>query len=285
MITGFDQQLELRQDNDFLHFTDRYYSTGTYIGIRKLLPKDKDSTEKKHYSIYIFQDIYTPTDLEETNVEKLDRPYAGFLALSNEMTIANTRRILDFKFQIGVTGPISGAEFVQSAFHSTVAEDSRISSWEGQLKNSMHANLYFNYTREWQWQPNPFSVHFAITPSLAAGTRDIYAQNDVAFYFGKRSALQNTVAYKQLGHLERELFFAVRLGYRYLFHDAIFEGNIIGDSSPFLVTPYDQIFFYNFEVFFRRGRHDVKFTYNFETPRTRDVDVHLYVSLTYGWSF
>lgn len=285
VITGYHQQIELRQDNDFLHYTDRYYSTGSFIGYRKLIETPQDSTLKRHYSIYLSQEIYTPADLEETNFLRFERPYAGFLGISNEMLLAKPTHLSEFKIAVGVTGPISGAEWVQSAFHSTVAEDSRISTWEAQIKNNFHFNLYYQYIKEWQWLPNPFSVHFAINPSIAAGTRDVYGQQDVVFYLGRRSALQNTVAYKQLGVLERELFFAVRLGYRYLLHDALIEGGLVGDDSIFLLTPYRHIFFYNVETFFRRGRHDVKFTCNYETPRTNRTRPHLYVSLSYGYSF
>ena len=31
------EQFELRQDNDFLHFTDRYYLTGSFLGLHRWL--------------------------------------------------------------------------------------------------------------------------------------------------------------------------------------------------------------------------------------------------------
>ncbi len=56
---------------------------------------------------------------------------------------------------LGVTGPISGAEFVQEAFHSTAAEDSRIATWNKQIKNNVHGNIYVNYIKEWKLFPKP----------------------------------------------------------------------------------------------------------------------------------
>jgi len=278
----YNQQFELREDNDFLHFTDRYYSTGTFLGLRKLLTRKNDSAPKRHYGFYLFQEIYTPSDINGTNTRFFDRPYAGFLGFSNEVSIATPRNFWEFRFIMGITGPWSGAEKIQSLFHTTVAEDSRIATWEEQLATSFHNNLYVSYVHEWQWQPNPFSVHFALNPSMAFGSRDIYVQNDVVFYFGKRNPLMSSTAYKQLGSLDREFFFAIRLGYRYLFHDSIIEGNILGDNSVFVVEPYHQLFLYNFEVFYRKGRNDFKLTYNFETPRVPKAFPHLYVSLTYA---
>ena len=281
----FDQQFELREDNDFLHFTDRYYSTGTWLGLRKMTQKGTDSTQSKHYSFYLLQEIFTPADLLEENIQRFERPYAGFLGLSNEFAIASTRRLLDFKLLMGFAGPWSGAEKVQSAFHSSAAEDSRIATWEDQIANSFHLNAYFNYVREWKCYDNPFSVHFALSPTLAFGTRDAYVQNDLVFYFGNRKPMNQSIAYKQMGSLDHELFFAVRIGYRYLFHDGMIEGNWLGDRSAFTVDPYNQLLLYNFEMYYRWGRNDFKLTYNFETPRTPKADPHLYVSLSYSRSY
>jgi len=284
-VQWHDQQFEFREDNDFLHFTDRYYSTGTYLGLRKMLQEGTDSTESRHYSFFLYQEIFTPSDLTEANFKWFERPYAGFLGISNEYQMATTRRLLDFKFMMGVAGPWSGAEKVQSVFHSTAAEDSRIATWEEQLENSFHINAYFNYVREWKFLPNPFSVHMALSPSAAIGSRDAYLQNDMVFYFGNRQAMNQSIAYKQLGSLERELFFAVRLGYRYLFHDGMIEGNWFGDDSVFTLEPYAQVYFYNVELYYRKNRNDLKFTYNFESPRTSRAKPHLYVSLTYCRSY
>lgn len=280
----YDRQFELRQDNDFLHFTDRYYSTGSFIGFRKML----DSTgraDKRHFSLHLVQEIFTPADLDETDTRRLHRPYAGFLGLINGLTYSNSKRIWDFKLTIGVTGPISLAEFVQEAFHSTVAEGSRVALWNDQIRNNVHANLYVNWTREWNLLPNPFSVHFALNPGVAFGTRDIYLQNDVAFYFGKRQDLQNTIAYNQLGSTQNELFFAIRLGYRNVIHDAMFEGHLMSDNSPFLLNPYPNVAFYNFEMYYRWKRNDFKLSYNHETPRNRRSFPHAYISLTYARSY
>lgn len=280
------QQFELRHDNDFLHFTDQYYSTGNFIGLRKLLEPGKDSLKKKHFGFYVFQEIYTPSNITETNTLYLDRPYAGILGFLSEYSIANQRRFLEYKLATGFTGPMSGAEGLQSLFHTAVATDSQASVWNDQIAMSLHANLYVNYAYELKFQPNPFSVHFAINPSLGFGTRDMYLQQDAVFYFGKRNSITETTAYKQLGtDGERELFFAIRLGYRYVFYDALLQGSMMNNRSTFTVDPYKQMFLYNFEFFYRKGRNDIKLTYNFETPRNRAAEPHLYISLTLARSY
>lgn len=246
----------------------------------------QDTLQKKHFGFYLFQEIYTPSNITETSIRLLDRPYAGILGFSNEYSLANSKRFLEYKLAMGFTGKMSGAEGLQSLFHTAVATESQSSTWKDQLDMTLHANLYVNYAYELQFQPNPFSVHFAMNPVAAFGTRDVYLEQNAVFYFGKRSPLMETMAYKQLGTTgERELFFAIRLAYRYVFHDAMLEGNLLGDNSTFLVTPYHQLFMYNFELFYRKGRHDFKFTYNFETPRNRAAEPHLYITLTLARSY
>ena len=281
----FFQQFELRHDNDFLHFTDRYYSTGNFLVYRILDKTRKDTLYKRQNSFYLSQEIYTPSDIGETDITKFDRPYAGYLGINYQHTVANINWLFDLTYSLGVTGPISGAEGLQNLFHDTAAEDSRTATWEGQIKNGVTINFYFNYIREWELLPNPFSVHFALSPTIAFGSKDIYLQNDAVFYFGKRNPLHKSIAYNQIGKLKNELFFAVRAGYRYVIHDTMLEGNLIKDSSVFLVEPYQNFFIYNVEMYYRRGRNDFKLFYNFNSAETKKAENHMFVTLSIARNF
>ncbi len=274
------QQLELRHDNDFLHFTDRYYSTGNFISYKRLIKNGKKDHLKRHNSFTLAQEIYTPSDLEETDASKYDRPFAGYLGLNFQHTISSEDWLVDIIYAIGVTGPMSGAEGLQNLFHSTAAPDSRQASWQEQIKNGFTANLYFNYIKEWKLLPKPFSVYFALSPTTAVGTKDIYFQNDIVFYFGKRNELKNTMAYSQLGKLKNEFFFAVRGGYRFVIHDTMLEGNLFGDTSKLLMEPNQNVFIYNVEFYYRVGRNDFKFFYNFLSAETKTTENHMFVTLS-----
>ena len=281
----YKNQVELRHDNDFPVFTDRYYTTGNFIGWRSLLNPGTDSTEQRQYSLFIIQQLYTPADLLETNIKKFDRPFAGFLGLSNGLTVANNRRFMDFQIILGITGPYSGGAGIQELFHSTAVISSRIPTWLGQIKTAVYGNLYAQYTREWQWQPNPFSVHFALSPSATLGNKDIYAQQEAAFFFGRRNSLKSTSAYQQLGNIQTEYFFTVRLAYRYIFQNALLEGDLIGDSSLFLIKPNRNMFLYNFEMNARIKRFNLEVAYNYATPATRRTYPHLYVTFSIARTF
>lgn len=275
----FSNAIELRHDNDFPVFTDRYYTTGNFVGWHRLLSNENDSLEKKQYRLFLVQQLYTPADILETNTKRFDRPFAGYLGLSNGLSIANANRILDFEITIGISGPYSGGSAIQEAFHSSPAVSSRIPTWLGQIKTAAFGNLFAKYTREWQWQPNPFSVHVAVVPNVSLGNRDIFAEQEVAFFFGRRASLLNSSAYQHLGNTSKELFFAVRLAYRYIFHNALLEGDLLGDSSLVLIEPYRNQFIYKLDMNARLKRYNLKLAYNFATPLTRRTYPHLYVTI------
>jgi lipid A 3-O-deacylase len=276
---------ELRHDNDFLLYTDHYYTAGTFIGLRSRAEKKNDSANALQYSFFILQEIYTPSELISRDINKFDRPYVGLFGITNGITLTKDKRLLDFKLLLGFTGPLSGGSKVQSVFHEYATQDSTIPAWESEIKNGMLINLYFNYVREWKIQSNPFSVNVALSPSSAFGTKDIYLQNDIVGYFGRRSSMENSSAYRQIGSYEKELFFAVRLGYRYVFHNTLLEGNLLGDSSVLLKDPYQNLFLYNFEIYYRSGRNSYKVSYNFATPETSGTKPHLYVLMSILRSF
>ena len=280
----FDQ-FELRQDNDFLHFTDRYYSTGSFLGLHRWLPLTPNQLAQKQtrqYSLVLYQEIFTPTDLLTDKIKFLDRPYAGFIGLNNGLTVTQGFHVNRYNFVFGIAGPWSGSETVQSAFHNSATVDSKIATWLSQIDNSFHFNAYYEYVREWQWQPKPFAVYFALNPKAALGTKDTYLEQDAVFYFGRRSSLQKTMAYGQLLGRETELFFSTRFGYRYVVQDAMLQGNWLGDNSIYTVRPYRMMYFFNVGFFWRYKRNDVYLKYHYESARNRSAEPHLYVSLSYS---
>ncbi len=278
-------QFELRQDNDFLHFTDRYYSTGSFLGLHRwlpLTPKQLEQKQTRQYSFVLYQEIFTPTDLLTDKTKFMDRPYAGFIGLNNGLTVTQGFHLNRFNFVLGMAGPYSGSETVQSAFHNSATVDSKIATWDAQIDNSFHLGAYYEYVREWQWQAQPFAVFFALNPKAALGTKDTYIEQDAVFYFGRRSSLQKTMAYGQLLGRKTELFFSTRFGYRYVLHDAMLEGNWLGDNSVFTVDPYPMMYFFNVGFFWRYKRNDIYLKYHYESARNRTAEPHLYVSLSYS---
>jgi hypothetical protein len=279
----YRHQLELHHDNDFLLFTDWYYTTGSFISYKTRLDDGKDLSDMRQWEVGLTQYYFTPSAIKETLIALFDRPYAGYLGLYTKMGFWNQRRLLDFTLDIGVTGPASGAEGFQRWFHSS--GESANPRWVGQIDNGVHANLRVQYTREWKWLPNPFSVYASWKPAIAVGSKDIYLEQGALFTFGKRSGLENSMAHGRIGEIVPELFFGVHFTYRYVLYDAMLEGYIIGDNSVYTVDPVDHLFFYGLEGNYRKKRMEYRLGYTFASPRAPQTTLHTWVKISIARNF
>lgn len=281
--TFYKRQIELHHDNDFLLFTDWFYTTGSFINYRTLLNEQEENRDRRQLTIGVLQIFYTPSNITETNVRLFDRPYAGFSAITTSLALTNERRLLDFTLQMGASGSISGAEGFQSWFHSS--NESAEASWIGQIEDAIHINLYARYIRDWKLLDNKFGVHMAWTPTVALGTRDMFIENQAAFYFGRRADIHRTMAYHQIGSIQPEFFFSLKFAYRYVIYDALLEGFITGDSSIFTVDPVDHFFTYGFEGYYRKKRMEYRAGYNYASPRVGTTLLHTWITLSIARNF
>ncbi|MGI9494086.1 MAG: lipid A deacylase LpxR family protein [Geminicoccaceae bacterium] len=149
-------------ENDEVGGSDRNYSGGHRLAcmrtaprflekrLRRLLPKNAISQQKMSYGLG--QNIYTPDDLAEPELIEDDQPYAGWLyvdfGLESEVRSASgdMHHLDNFGLQIGVVGPLSGAEFLQRELHEILGA-TEPAGWDNQLDNELGANLF--YSRQW----------------------------------------------------------------------------------------------------------------------------------------
>lgn len=282
--TFFNEQIELRHDNDFLIFTDRYYTTGSYIEYR-FLNNDESSPNKKDQVLIGLEHLYfTPSNIISSNTKDFDRPYAGYLGIRAGNSIARTSHIFNFALGIGVTGRISQAEAFQKMFHSTT-ESSKIPPWVAQIKNDFHINFYSGFVKEWQLLPKPFAVYASINPKIAVGTYNVYLDQGFKFFFGKRNSLLETMAYNHLGEAKNEFFFSVNFAYRYVMHNALIEGYPFGKPSEFTLEANKELYLYGINGYFRTRRHDFILGYQYVSKETLKADWHTYFTISIARRF
>ena len=280
----YNHQIELRHDNDFLIFTDRYYTTGSFIEYRALSPKSAQSEDKKNQLFIGLEHLYyTPSNILSNNTDDFDRPYAGYLGVKAGSFMARKSQAFEFTFALGVTGRISGAEGFQKMFHST--GPSIIPPWLAQIKNDVHINFYGGYFKEWELLPKPFAVYASIEPKVAIGTNNLYLDQGFKFFFGKRNPLLQSMAYNQLGETKNEFFFSVNFAFRYVFHNALIEGYPIGDPGEFVVKANDEIFLYGLTGYYRTKRNDFKLGYQYVSKETIKSDWHIYFTISLARRF
>ncbi|MGM5468899.1 lipid A deacylase LpxR family protein [Flavobacteriaceae bacterium LMO-SS05] len=277
-------QISFRHDNDFLTFTDRYYSSGLFLKYSRLLKRGLFSSGQEQVSLELAQEIYTPSRTNTSNMAEMDRPYAGFLGLTAGWTYTKNDTGLETNLLIGITGKTSGSGGFQRWYHQVI-NIPKSPTWAYEIDSSFHFNLYGQYSHEWQLATGDFSVYFAVQPKFALGTKDIYAYPELISYFGKRNTMSSSSAYNNLGSKDRELFFALRAGYRFIAHNAMLEGNLFGDHSPFLVKSKAKVFYAGFDLQHRNGQNEYWFGYRFNSAETATTQSHKYIILSYARNF
>ena len=101
----------------------------------------KDS--QTNFGVAIGQQIYTPTDTQNTELILDDRPYAGWLYLGFSSQFKTSQNSHSLEFDIGIIGPESGAENIQNGFHKAIAVEGTY-GWKNQLATEPTLQLSYH---------------------------------------------------------------------------------------------------------------------------------------------
>ena len=102
---------------------------------------------KARASLSLGQNIYTPENTASSELVTDDRPYAGWLYIGFGI-VANQglKRYDKLELQVGIVGPYSGAEEVQTFWHSAFGLQVP-QGWDNQLDNEPGVVLYYEQAR------------------------------------------------------------------------------------------------------------------------------------------
>lgn len=152
----------LQAENDEPGNSDRNYTGGYRSACTGSTPKllndlilperPPGSIRHSRTTFGIAHSTFTPEDLARSDPIEDDQPYAGWLYLTfglewETIPKADRLRHLDsLELQLGVIGPLSGAEQIQRTTHDILdAVDPQ--GWDNQLENEPGINLF--YSRQW----------------------------------------------------------------------------------------------------------------------------------------
>jgi hypothetical protein len=94
------------------------------------------------------QNIYTPEDKEQSDIIQDDRPYGGFTYIMAGFHSKNSRHLDSLEFALGIVGPHSYAEDVQTEVHELI--DSPVpNGWDNQLEDEPILNIFYVH----KWKP------------------------------------------------------------------------------------------------------------------------------------
>jgi hypothetical protein len=198
--------ISIQFENDFFGGdTDRHFSHGTRIecltapiqwisDAADKLPwfkteRARSNTKdefKARASFSLGQNMYTPEDTAATQLITEDRPYAGWLYMGFGM-VANqgNKRYDKLELEIGMVGPYSFAEDVQTFWHSLLGLQVP-NGWDNQLENQPGAVLYYEQTRRFERRNIGWGLDVDVLPHFggALGNVFTYAAAGVAFRLG-----------------------------------------------------------------------------------------------------
>jgi len=150
-------------ENDLFYNTDREYTHGTKLSwvspdltdyrdhpfipawicpFIERLPFVNRPGYWRSVSLSLGQSIYTPDDIERSDLIRDDRPYAGVTTLAVGFHGKDKFRMDTLEFDVGIVGRHSYAEDIQQAVHARVdATDPQ--GWEHQLRDEPILNVFF----------------------------------------------------------------------------------------------------------------------------------------------
>ena len=113
-----------------------------------LLPAMHDSSYQKNVIFSLGQQIYTPDNTETYAPQPNDRPYAGWLYVSNGVAWKTEKVRNVLVLDIGMVGSYSYAQEAQRFVHDTRGFD-HPKGWDNQLHNELGVTLAYEST--WRW--------------------------------------------------------------------------------------------------------------------------------------
>ncbi len=259
----YSDTISIAVENDFFAGTDMHYTNGIRIGwlgdpvqgeyledssgiyygsIRsaiKIIPFLSLKKEKSYNSGFsVYQMMFTPEDITKTEPDYNDIPYAGHLLFSFFLFEHDSHSYSEFKFQLGIVGPASGAGTAQRTFHKLIGAITP-EGWDTQLGNRATFGIAYEHGVK-KWEKNykgGFSSDLIGNAGFHIGNFYSGASLGAAWRFGKNypknfnvyySGIINENALLGLQRKRRGFGWSVNFG---LFVDAI-AYLYITDSAP-----------------------------------------------------
>ena len=281
-----DQQLSFKLSNDKFADKDQYFTNGLYFQYQRELNRNfilpKTDTNKLQLSISLGNEIYSPTSLSSISTSDFDRPFAGWLFGKLEVGSIKERSAFFLGFETGITGEESQAGSLQIALHEFFGIDSR-PTWieEIELKWLFNAKTVHIFDLS---SNSKNALHYRISPSL--GTKDIYLENDLSYFFGKLNPFQNS---SRIGIVDtraaKEFFGYVSVGYKYVAHNTLIQGSLFSNDVLFTTDITRHILKSEVGAVLQTKQNTFKVIYSFNTKETPRSTSHIYGSLVYARRF
>lgn len=281
-------------DNDLYVSTvnDKYYTNGFEFFYRYLISNENEKISKKIVEFRLGQYIYNPQTIRAADINKNDRPFAGYLFGEVGLnTFYQNESVLKVSGQLGYVGPNAFGEEVQRGFHDLFGYRN-VYGWEHQIKNAfaVQANVFYSIKLfpkkesyvdvQLQAEASVGTIFNSLTvgPVARFSLKKLLPVYNSNLYDGSLRADKN---YKE----ESEFYFYASPKINYQVYDATIQGSMFNDNSP--VTFPIEPFRFNAEAGLKFRKNHLNLSYSFvyrgREAKNRVIEGYFYGSIGVGY--
>jgi lipid A 3-O-deacylase len=296
---------QFTSDNDVYLFDlyDKYYTNGFQLDFRILLSdssrlvRQLNSPAARHHQpvirkvitgLTLNQSLFSPKEIFTRNIDKIDRPYAGWLYLSGSLALfIREKTVLTGGFDAGVTGRWSGGEWMQKRWHAAFGMDPP-RNWQYQINNAVVAHV--NVLWQQQLIATP-SFDLLSETSLKAGNLLTNARQGLSFRLGDIGPMHHSLfTHSRLDRLlpdeayrQQEIYFFGGLSLERVFANGLIDGNL--QDNLHLPTGRSLSWVTHYRYGLTYGTHVWNFSLsvNHLSPEFYEGDSHSYGSIELGF--
>lgn len=295
---GYKNEFGFRSDNDayLAYGQDRYYTNGLFITFRHATDQTrlKSTINKRIWEIEAGQKIYNPISGQTTDIEMIDRPFAGYLYAGASMNwLYSSENNLKLGFQFGTIGPSSLAEDGQVLLHDVIGFY-EIKGWDTQVRDEIGVNISADYNHLLH-RGTAQKTDFTLTSNARLGNTFSGAGVGLLFRAGTINQLFNSAATssnlynnsKTEPLNEKELFFYAQPALNFVAYDATMEGGLFrGNKGPVTFDSKSLVFSQQVGFMYSQKRWTADFSVVFKSREIKsEAKAHQYGSAALYYRF
>ena len=295
---GYKNEFGFRSDNDayLAYGQDRYYTNGLFITFRHATDQSrlKETVNKRIWEVEAGQKMYNPISGYVSDVERIDRPFAGYLYAGASMNwLYQSENNLKLSVQFGTIGPSSLADEGQMLLHDVIGFY-EVRGWDSQVKDEFGVNLMAEYNHLLH-RGTDQKTDFTLTSQAGLGNTFSGAGIGLMFRAGTLSQLFNSASMdaslsnnsKTAPLNEKEFFFYAEPSLHYVAYDATVEGGMFSDDKgPVTFDVKPLVFSQQLGLMYSKNRWTADFSIIFKSREIKSsARAHQYGSAALYYRF
>ena len=231
MISSYSfsqQQVNLDVDNDLYFDRDFYYSSGIFLTYSSYKSEEK-KTFINHFKLG--QLIYTPSSRYETDPNKYDYPYSGYLFLEGlKQNQLSDYSSFTYGLNFGITGNASLAKGMQNLYHDLILNLPNL-EWKSQMPQELQINLVANYFKGFKLEDN---INITTEVYSRLGTYQQMAGINIGLLIGELRwfSLSDNIINESINNLS----FYIGTSQEYYLHDYKLAGSLFNENAELTMS-------------------------------------------------